>query len=278
MDEFNFKEQRPEERQKTTKERAARQRLERKSELTVTPEDEARWAENRKRVTAERKAKDLEANESRYAAHRGKILEERKDGQRKKSLLSRQKAIRYKQEIKTVYRLDFRPPSILLKEGILGSNKTWLNSVFGEKTIFTSKTLRGISRFALESLLNVHANGSGKVGALSGYRELYPDKECFVYKINISGLDYIDVCSDIKDFVNTKESNSRLYEYRVNEIKQSNPSATADDIDDYNFTQLMQLIRYKNNVAVNTEEIILKGPVNPFRISLYQTLPPINKK
>ncbi|WP_236797446.1 hypothetical protein [Aliivibrio fischeri] len=57
MNEFDFKDKRSEERQETTRERAARQRLERRAELTVTPEDEARWAENRERVLAERKSR-----------------------------------------------------------------------------------------------------------------------------------------------------------------------------------------------------------------------------
>ncbi|KJR20155.1 hypothetical protein UF29_10560 [Vibrio parahaemolyticus] len=46
----------PEERQETTKERAARQRRERQEELRSTASDEKRWAENRERVLAERKA------------------------------------------------------------------------------------------------------------------------------------------------------------------------------------------------------------------------------
>ncbi|HHX8467090.1 TPA: hypothetical protein ACVO0H_003715 [Vibrio diabolicus] len=45
----------PEERQETTKERAARQRRERQEELRSTASDEKRWAENRERVLAERK-------------------------------------------------------------------------------------------------------------------------------------------------------------------------------------------------------------------------------
>ncbi|CAM3815564.1 hypothetical protein [Vibrio aquimaris] len=44
----------PEERQETTRERAARQRQERRAELTYTAKDEKRWAENRERVLAER--------------------------------------------------------------------------------------------------------------------------------------------------------------------------------------------------------------------------------
>ncbi|USD34967.1 MULTISPECIES: hypothetical protein [Vibrio] len=41
-------------RQETTRERAARQHLERKAELTYSESDEQRWAENRKRVISER--------------------------------------------------------------------------------------------------------------------------------------------------------------------------------------------------------------------------------
>ncbi|HCG9115557.1 TPA: hypothetical protein ACX3E3_003403 [Vibrio parahaemolyticus] len=46
----------PEERQETTRERATRQRRERQEELRSTASDEKRWAENRERVLAERKA------------------------------------------------------------------------------------------------------------------------------------------------------------------------------------------------------------------------------
>ncbi|ELC9521605.1 hypothetical protein RJY08_003077 [Vibrio alginolyticus] len=46
----------PEERQETTRERAARQRRERQEELRSTASDEKRWTENRERVLAERKA------------------------------------------------------------------------------------------------------------------------------------------------------------------------------------------------------------------------------
>ncbi|HCE4714289.1 TPA: hypothetical protein NKX79_000066 [Vibrio parahaemolyticus] len=46
----------PEERQETTRERAARQGRERQEELRSTASDEKRWAENRERVLAERKA------------------------------------------------------------------------------------------------------------------------------------------------------------------------------------------------------------------------------
>ncbi|ENP8412966.1 hypothetical protein NB501_19555 [Vibrio alginolyticus] len=46
----------PEERQETTRERAARQRRERQEELRSTASDEKRWTENRESVLAERKA------------------------------------------------------------------------------------------------------------------------------------------------------------------------------------------------------------------------------
>ncbi|GLT20213.1 hypothetical protein GCM10007938_39960 [Vibrio zhanjiangensis] len=46
----------PEERQETTRERAERQRQERRAELTYTAKDYQRWAENRERVIAERAA------------------------------------------------------------------------------------------------------------------------------------------------------------------------------------------------------------------------------
>lgn len=47
-----------EQRQETTRERAERQRLERRAELTYTASDEKRWAENRERVLRERRTSE----------------------------------------------------------------------------------------------------------------------------------------------------------------------------------------------------------------------------
>ncbi|MFA0115224.1 hypothetical protein AB4407_16405 [Vibrio sp. 10N.261.46.E11] len=49
----------PEERQETTRERAARQRLERRAELTYTTKDYARWAEDREKVLRDRQKAGL---------------------------------------------------------------------------------------------------------------------------------------------------------------------------------------------------------------------------
>ena len=171
------------------------------------------------------------------------------------------------------YRLDFRPPSNILRLGFPGARKTWMNSVFGEHTVFAAKTIRGVSRFALESLLNEHVDGSKRPGALRSSRHLYPNQECFVYKIDIRGLEYIDVLTDIKEFTTTTPDNSVLLHHNVMRegMKLDNP--TQDDLDDLCFNSLIKLIRYKNNIAKHTEEIIIKGPIDRRRITLYQTLP-----
>ena len=175
--------------------------------------------------------------------------------------------------INVVYRLDFRPPSYILKRGLVGAKKTWMNSVFGPNTVFTAKTLRGVSRFALESLFNEHVDGSKRVGALKSSRHLYPNQECFVYKIDITGLEYVDVINDIQEFTTTTPMTSKLYAYCIEKLKESLTDPTQDDMDDLYFNSLIKLIRYKNTIATHTEEVIVKGPIDRKRITLYQTLP-----
>ncbi|MGV3344353.1 hypothetical protein ACGVWS_00935 [Enterobacteriaceae bacterium LUAb1] len=186
-------------------------------------------------------------------------------------MLTRNYALR--QQITTVYRLDFRPPSVILTQGIKGSNNVWINSVFGENTIFTSKSLRGISRFFLESVMNKHVDGSGNTGLLKSSRQHYPaDKPCYIYKINIRLLDYIDVAKDLANVLFKSES-SHLYHYaKTIPVSASQYKDTEEDIDDHDFEIARRLNIYNKSIVTHTEEVIVRGPVHPSRISFYQQL------
>lgn len=97
------------------------------------------------------------------------------------------------------YRLDFRPPTAILKNGFNGSNNDWMNQVYGNNTVYCAKSLRGVSRFFLESVLNEKADGSKQKGPLSdnmGTIYKQPDY-VYVYMINVTGLEFIDVANDL---------------------------------------------------------------------------------
>ncbi|HII4328584.1 TPA: hypothetical protein ACY4PY_004866, partial [Enterobacter cloacae] len=113
-----------------------------------------------------------------------------------------------------LYRLDYRSPDIILNEGFKGTNNLqWRNNIFGHNTVFTSKSLRGTSRFFLESVLNEDVNGSKGLGALSRNRNLYPEgKKVYVYKINAALLRRIDVSQDLKNVL-TNPTESKLYRF-----------------------------------------------------------------
>jgi len=175
-----------------------------------------------------------------------------------------------------LYRLDYRPPDIILKEGFTGTNNHyWINDVFEGNTVFTSRSLRGTSRFFLESVLNESVSGSKKTGALAGRRSLYPaGQKVYVYKINAALLKCIDVCQDL-EHVLTNPSESKLYRYVEKAIPLRNSDHTPRDQQELaeDYRQLVQrLDRYRKNMAFHTEEVIVKGPVPPGLITLYQVL------
>ncbi|WP_330444762.1 RHS repeat-associated core domain-containing protein (plasmid) [Pantoea agglomerans] len=177
---------------------------------------------------------------------------------------------------KYAYRLDFRSPDVILKEGFKGTNNLgWMNNVFGEKTVFTSKSLKGTSRFFLESVLDENVDGSRGVGALTNHRNLYPyDQKIYVYKVNHTNLDSIDVSKDLREVL-SKPGSSRLYRYRKSRHPYNGPLKSKEDFisrDDHYFSLAVRLNNYNKKLAFYTDELIIRGPISPKRITLYQTL------
>lgn len=178
----------------------------------------------------------------------------------------------YHQNIDTLYRLDFSPPEVILSEGFKGTNSLWMNNIFGEHTVFASKSLRGISRFFLESVLNKHVDGSNRSGALSSKRALYPSgKKCYVYKINATALDVVDVAEDLKHVLSQRDT-SRLYLHNKSALYLKHNKNNEETLDDLYFYAAVRLNRYNHNLVTHTEEVIIRGPVSPKRITIYQSL------
>ncbi len=170
------------------------------------------------------------------------------------------------QGIKIFYRLDYRPPAIILSKGFEGTNTAWLNNIFDNHSVFASKSLRGISRFFLESVMNKNVDGSDSPGALSSFRYLYPpEKKCYVYKINATSLETLDVAEDLRLVMSQRET-SRLYLYKKSRLS----SQDAEDLDIH--LDLAIRLSHYSYIVKHTEEVIIRGPISPSRITLYQTL------
>lgn len=171
---------------------------------------------------------------------------------------------------KTLYRMDFRAPSIILSEGFAGTNNTWMNTIYGANTVFCARSLRGVSRFFLESVFNEAADGSKAKGPLdSDMSTIYkkPDN-IYVYTIKSSGLESVDVIDDLstqsKFGVNP---HSKIMGY----IEEQKNEGGVIGFDEEYWEKKLRL--YLNKCAIHTEEVIVKGPIAPKLITLYQTMP-----
>jgi hypothetical protein len=171
----------------------------------------------------------------------------------------------------TAYRLDFREPDLILKNGFNGSNGEWPNRIFGDNTVFASKTLRGVSRFFLESVLNERVDGSKQIGSLQNFRDLYPSsKKCYVYKINTIGLEYVDLSKDLAN-LRTDPNSSTLFKFLKSGLDKSYREVNPKPIEFYYEKLIISIMNYSKLVA-HTEELIIEGPIQRERLSLYQTL------
>ncbi|WP_271271033.1 hypothetical protein [Aliamphritea hakodatensis] len=177
---------------------------------------------------------------------------------------------------KVIYRLDFRPPATILKDGFAGTNNEWMNTVYGTSTVFCARTLRGISRFFLESALDMGAAGIDAAGRRppgplsSSMGSVYPTtpEQVYVYCIRAKGLEYIDVQEDLEAKTTGYPINpdSKILSY-IEEKKNANGVIGFDE--EY-WERKLRI--YLNKCALYTEELIVKGPIEPARITLYQTL------
>lgn len=174
----------------------------------------------------------------------------------------------------TAYRLDFRPPDIVLHEGFQGTNNEWMNSIYGAHTVFASKSLRGTSRFFLESVLNKSASGNGITGPLHNKRYLYPASEkCYVYKVDVRGLEYVDVVTDlsVSTIYSSRRSESAIYMLNKGKLDEKF-LGKVPNIDSLYMDLMGRLVSYGSCVASRTEEILIRGPITPNKITLYQQL------
>lgn len=210
------------------------------------------------------------------------------------------------------YRLDFRAPKIILSKGCRGTNDTtWVNMVYGGNTVFCSRTLTGLHRFACEALLQKQADGSTREegrSALGTYEHYRTPRDAYVYEFRVDDLEYID-CLQNLGFRNYVRVPNPGFNSERNPFGAQARLAAGEDIDLHSLmfktifaaqrepyvrecdrdpdpvrfqsgqdfqrrlAATAQALSYAHGAALYTEEMMVKGPVAPRRIKLYQTLP-----
>ncbi|EFB0088306.1 hypothetical protein LDR44_004786 [Salmonella enterica] len=190
------------------------------------------------------------------------------------------------------YRLDFRPPSVIFREGFAGSRRNdVMNLIYGPSTVFCSRSLPGVISYSCEALLG-RRPGDGEPG--KGLQ--YAPADAYVYAFCADGLEYISVMSDLgfpravrRGELGRPDAHSVI----LSAILSKTPVPTDQDLKRSYYTGLpddpvelerlraserrlwaeCSAMRYAHNAAVYTEEMIVKGPVEPCRIKLFRKLP-----
>lgn len=192
------------------------------------------------------------------------------------------------------YRLDFRSPSIIFKEGFVGSERgDVMNRIYGPHTVFCSRSLLGVISYGCEALLGRRPGDGEPRRGLQ-----YPPSDAYVYTFCADGLEYINVMSDLgyphavrgevfgKPDAHSVILASVLRKTPVptdGQLKKAYSVLPDDPVKLAQRRASERMLwaetsarRYAHNAAVYTEEMIVKGPVEPCRIALFRKLP-LNK-
>jgi hypothetical protein len=200
------------------------------------------------------------------------------------------------------YRLDFRSPEIIFNSGFTGTEPPgWNTAAYGFDTVFCSRSLKGIAAFGCEALLGLHADGRPGPGPLSN-STCHPQATAYVYRFCADGLEHIDVRHDLGLSAVTRE-NVEAVDYRTERNVNTDSilfktfTRHAETVTDRTLNRVygfvpknheqrlhleeqykterarMHSLQYVKNYAVHTEEVMIKGPVEPSRITLYSALP-----
>lgn len=190
-------------------------------------------------------------------------------------------------KIQYVYRLDTRGPEIVLRDGITGSPNDWDNQIYGNNTVYTAKSVLGLISYAMERILG---RSGERVEQPSYQHSIFPDDELFrdcpvyAYQIDIRKLEHIEVTTSL-GFTYPRLSANMHYESfdRWTDMNLKSPLIAEylkaiHPSERYFFCEARA--SYAMHCARYTEEVIVRGPIAPKRIRLYQTLPvaPIGRR
>nr|WP_246883870.1 C80 family cysteine peptidase [Pseudomonas koreensis] len=195
-----------------------------------------------------------------------------------------------------LYRLDFRPPEVVLKEGFSGST-VWVNQLYGKNTVYSAHSVSGVSVFAEEALLARKPNGAQGDPFPKQRDTLYAPKDAYVYKFLADGLERTDVTKSLFPSAVKKDGNVTLgafnkdspyFKYHLGffpppgdeqmqrihlemptdqqKLEQLRHETHERAVEEYTRDYVLRAPLY-------TDEVIVKGPVDANRIKLYQHLP-----
>lgn len=184
--------------------------------------------------------------------------------------------------IDTVYRLDTRPPSLILASGFAGTRGHDANRLYGPNTVYTSESVLGLISFALECL---HGRSGERVELPLDAAPPMPwvsrSAIMYAYRIDIRGLEHVAAARSLG--FSYPRLNANMHFTNAENIRNLNGASPvvaafrgqaaplADAALEYDV--LEQAAMYGLDCARYTQEVIVRGPIGPERVTLYQILP-----
>ena len=189
--------------------------------------------------------------------------------------------------LERVYRLDTRDPKIILREGFVGTNDVWTNALYGHNTVFASRSVLGMFSYAMERILGrsgERVEDPWDKSAVFQAADLFRDRPVFAYEIDIRKLEYVEVTTSLGFSYPTLNADMH-YENteRWQDVNLKSP-AIAKFLPNIPLSDRRDFCRERASYALQaaryTEEVVVRGPISPKRIRLYQTLPvtPIGRR
>lgn len=165
--------------------------------------------------------------------------------------------IAFKTDIETVYRLDARPPSIILSRGFEGTSNVLPNKIFGDRTVFSSKDESGSKFFYREVVKAYQDTRDPQIGG----RKLY------LYKINSLGFPAVELKNSVQ--------NIGLDQFSF-QLASRNYVINSETDQYVNFDAYIRAKDYLKLVARFNKEVQIAGPIPTHRIEFIKEMPEIN--
>lgn len=185
--------------------------------------------------------------------------------------------------IEYVYKLDIRDPSVILKEGFFGGAISHPDPrIYGSQTIQACRSVLGLISFGLERI-------NGRSGERVERPQYHPPRlrpigngVLYAYRIDIRGLEHIEVTPEL-GFSYPTTLNHAGHFSNGEDIRQLNYCSPLiasfrgqrDPFRDMGREAKVYLkaARHALRRARYIEEVVVRGPIVPGRIRLYQVLP-----
>lgn len=183
-----------------------------------------------------------------------------------------------------VYKLEQLSPSLVLTHGFSGSHsysETPDTRIYGRYTIQAFRSVQGLISHGLECVNGRNGERVERPQYPAPHVRVFPQDMLFAYRIDIDGLEYIEVTPHLG------------YSYPT--LNHAMHYANGEDIRQLNFQSplmssfrgqpephrdmrreakvYLQANRHVLRRARYTEEVVVRGPIAPERIELYQVLP-----